>query len=184
MVPPGPQLLSPEDWRATACLPSTVVPPQPSSKLFLSTVVLQRPRASGLGIIGTILAVHMDIQNKPPTDGLPPFPNRTRLSCATNLNITRLISQARDLKPAVGSPSSVLPAQRFTVCSGAHLCQLSRTASLFSSRERVLLHLFQPPDSLGAFGTGRYLKANIVQFLPCLPATDVQDKKTQVGAMT
>lgn len=95
--------------RRLSCLP------QPSSNLFLSTIVLQRPRASGLGIGATIFAVHVDIQNKPPIDGLPPFPNRTRLSCATNLNITRLISQARDLKPAVGSPSSVLPVHRFTL---------------------------------------------------------------------
>lgn len=95
--------------------------PQPSWNPFLSTVVEQRPRASGLGISRPVQAgvrsidTCLDIQNKSIRGGLPPFPNQTRLSCATNLNITRLISQARDMKPAVGSPSSVPLVKRFTV---------------------------------------------------------------------
>lgn len=60
---------------------------------------------------------------------LPPFPNRTRLSCATNLNITPLISQARDMKPAVGSPSSVLEACPRQLASSRFSCCNSRLPS-------------------------------------------------------
>lgn len=71
-------------------------------------------------------SVWMDIQNKPPVASTAISENRTRLSCATNLDITRLISQARDMKPAVGSPSSVLSSSVFyRAILGARLYQLA-----------------------------------------------------------
>lgn len=112
-VPSGPQLLSPKTGvprhacRRLSCLP------QPSSNLFLSTVVLQRPRASGLGISGTVLAVNMDIQNKAPTDGWPTAisePNEAQLCDqsqhhAINLSSSRLETRCGLTQLSASSPA-------------------------------------------------------------------------------
>lgn len=93
---------------ATACRRR----PSCSCKIFLGPCqAVYTCRASSLGASRGVQGVLGPYGSQNNLRVLPPFPNQTRLGCATNLNITPLISQARDLKPAVGLSSSVLPAQ-------------------------------------------------------------------------
>lgn len=103
--------------RATACLPSCIQLSWNPFYKALSAVRVQAVSFKSLRswhqspCLGTRVRGPyrpMGFQNKTSPVRLPPFSNRARLSCSTNLNITRLISQARDMKPAVGSPSSAL----------------------------------------------------------------------------
>lgn len=112
----------------------------------------------------------MDFQNKPSPVAYRLFSNRARLSCSTNLNITRLISQARDMKPAVGSHPLAAPAvvQCFAVHSGVHLLPIFLPVLLPQSCAAALIPTQARSGTSGRDATSR---GEISSTLPCLPAT-------------